>query len=60
MLILPLKSGSMLVAKPTLFRFNVPGEGWFIAGGECGSMLVVIYINMINIDKLNYYRSIKM
>jgi len=37
-LILPLKIGSMLVVKPTLYRFNVPGEGWFIVSGEGGSM----------------------
>jgi hypothetical protein len=34
----PLKSGSMMVAKSTLYRFNVGGEGWFIVSGEGGSM----------------------
>ena len=54
MLILPLKSGSMLVVKSTLYRFNVGGEGWFIVSGEGGSMWVAIY--MVKALTLNVVR----
>jgi len=53
-LILPLKSGSMLVVKSTLYRFNVGGEGWFIVSGEGGSMWVAIY--MVKALTLNVVR----